>query len=366
MGTRPEAIKMVPVYLELKNDPRFEVTLLSTGQHREMLQQVFDIFGITPDIDLEVMKPNQTLATLTSTLIEKSSAVYEKIQPDAVLVHGDTTTCFSAGIAAFYQQIPIGHVEAGLRTYNFQAPWPEEMNRRLIDPISKWCFAPTDRAAANLRQEHTSEENIYTVGNTVVDALRLATDMERQHRPEIDGLNHDAIRGKRVILVTGHRRESFGKPFENFCNALLDLVEKYPDVALVYPVHLNPKVQEPVHRIIGNQPAIHLIEPVGYLQMAYLMDSCHFIITDSGGIQEEAPSFGKPVLVTRDTTERPEAVDSGAAKLVGTDPVSIITAATDLLNSNAAYQAMVCKSNPYGDGYTSKKIADILGKSIAS
>ncbi len=360
IGTRPEAIKMAPLYLQLVQDERFEPILLSTGQHREMLQQVFDVFDIQPDINLDVMKPGQTLASLTSVLIEGISNTLLDLKPDSILVHGDTTTCFSASIAAFYQQVQIGHVEAGLRTYNFQAPWPEEMNRRLVDPISRWCFAPTKRAADNLAEEKIPSENIFTVGNTVVDALRFAQEKVRNQTPTINGLENGLLRNGRTILVTGHRRESFGGPFEAFCNALLEIANQHDDVSMVYPVHLNPRVQEPVNRIIGNHPRIHLIPPVEYLQMVHLLDRCHFVITDSGGIQEEAPSFSKPVLVTRTTTERPEAVDCGAAKLVGTDPEAIIGSATNLLASDEAYQSMVVRTNPYGDGQTSLRIADLL------
>lgn len=355
---------MAPVYLKLLADDRFDPILFSTGQHREMLQQVYDVFGIQPDLDLEVMKPNQTLASLTSVLIEKISASLEAIRPAAVLVHGDTTTCFSAGIAAFYQKIKIGHVEAGLRTYNFEAPWPEEMNRRLIDPISEWCFSPTESSKQHLLDENIPPEKVYNVGNTVVDALSIAAEKTRAHTPKIPGLEDVDYSNSRLIMVTGHRRESFGKPFEDFCGSLLHLAERHEDVVMIYPVHLNPRVQEPVNRIIGRHPRIHLIPPVEYVQMVHLLDCCYFVITDSGGIQEEAPSFGKPVLVTRDTTERPEAVESGAAKLVGTDAKLIVESAENLLSSQAAYDKMVPAQNPYGDGETSQRICDILANSL--
>jgi UDP-N-acetylglucosamine 2-epimerase (non-hydrolysing) len=364
VGTRPEAIKMAPVYLELSKDSRFNPILFSTGQHKEMLQQVFDVFEIKPDIDLQVMSPNQTLASLTSKLINDISKSFEGLELDAVLVHGDTTTCFSAGISAFYQKIKIGHVEAGLRTYDFEAPWPEEMNRRLIDPISNWCFSPTERASENLSKENIPLENIHTVGNTVIDALQFVNEKTRVNRPEIDGVDLTDLDDSRVILVTGHRRESFGKPFEEFCRALLKIVNQHPDAIIIYPVHLNPKVQEPVNRLLGKHDRIKLISPVEYMQMVTLMDLCFMIITDSGGIQEEAPSFGKPVLVTRDTTERPEAVESGAAKLVGTNAETIFIAADKLLSSDLAYQQMVVSKNPYGDGNTSQAIADILAATL--
>ena len=365
IGTRPEAIKMAPVYLNLLKDDRLEPILVSTGQHREMLQQVFDVFDIQPDVNLGVMKHGQTLASLTSLLIEKMSQCLGEIKPAAILVHGDTTTCFCASIAAFYLHIKIGHVEAGLRTYDFQAPWPEEMNRRLVDPISDWCFAPTARASKHLKDENIPPEKIFVVGNTVVDALMFAAEKTRTTTPVIPGVDfNNKLSGVKVVLVTGHRRESFGEPFENFCNALLDFVNRFDDVVLVYPVHLNPRVQEPVNRIIGDHPSIRLIPPVQYLEMVYLLDNCEFVITDSGGIQEEAPSFGKPVLVTRDTTERPEAVECGAARLVGTKPNKIIEAAAQLMNSSEAYTSMVVKENPFGDGKTSGRIADILAKTL--
>ncbi len=356
---------MAPVYLELLKDDRFQPILVSTGQHREMLQQVFDVFEIQPDVNLNVMKHDQTLASLTSLLIEKISQCLVELKPDAVLVHGDTTTCFCASIAAFYQQIRIGHVEAGLRTYDFGAPWPEEMNRRLVDPIADWCFTPTVRAAKHLENENIPDEKIFIVGNTVVDALMFASDKARNAPPLIPGLNFEGkLSNQKFVLVTGHRRESFGEPFENFCKALSDFANQYDDLCLIYPVHLNPRVQEPVTRIIGNHPRIYLIPPVQYLEMVHLLNNCHFVITDSGGIQEEAPSFAKPVLVTRDTTERPEAVETGAAKLVGTDPTKIIDAAAQLMNSQEIYDSMAVNKNPFGDGKTSKRVADILAETL--
>lgn len=360
IGTRPEAIKMAPVYLKLKTDPRTEVSLIATAQHRQMLDQVLSVFGIDPDVDLNLMQPNQTLSEVTARVVVGVQELLAQIKPDAVLVQGDTTTCLCSALAAFYERIPIGHVEAGLRTYNFDAPWPEEMNRRLTDPISRWCFAPTVRAAQDLRAERIPDENIFITGNTVIDALLLTKEMVRRRRPTIDGLPEESLEGKRLILVTGHRRESFGSPFEEFCIALRNIVHSYSDTLLVYPVHLNPNVQKPVRRILGCEERIYLLEPMEYLQFVYLMDKSYLIITDSGGIQEEAPSLGKPVLVTRAVTERPEVVEAGLAKLVGTKKEAIIAEASRLLDSVQAYAKMSQGSNPYGDGTASERIVDIL------
>jgi len=360
VGTRPEAIKMAPVYLTLKKDPRIEALLIVTAQHREMLDQVLSVFQIQPDIDLDLMEPNQTLAGITASVVTAVQRTLSEVRPDAVLVHGDTTTCLASGLAAFYERIPLGHVEAGLRTYNFQAPWPEEMNRRLVDPICRWCFAPTAGAAANLRAERIPEENIFITGNTIVDALMLAREMVRQRPPAVPGLPPHALEGRRLILVTGHRRESFGKPFEDFCGALRDIVRANGDVALVYPVHLNPNVQKPVYGILGKEDRIHLIAPIEYLPFVHLMDRSYLIITDSGGIQEEAPSLGKPVLVTRTVTERPEAMQANLAKLVGTQRERIVAEAQRLLSDREAYRVMSSGENPYGDGKASERILEIL------
>jgi len=360
VGTRPELIKMAPVYLALKAEPRVRVTLIATAQHREMLDQACSAFGIVPDIDLDLMRPDQGLSDIAASVIAGVQRVLVEMRPDAVLVHGDTSTCLFSALAAFYESIPVGHVEAGLRTYNFVAPWPEEMNRRLADPISRWCFAPTERAADNLRQEHIPELNIFVTGNTIVDALLMARDDVRRNRPAVPGLLEELLDGQRLILVTGHRRESFGEPFRQFCIALKDVVERHPDTVLVYPVHLNPNVQRPVHNILGGQDRIQLIAPVEYLQFIYLLDCCHFVITDSGGIQEEAPSLGKPVLVTRETTERSEAVAMGVAKLVGTSRKRIVCEASRLLDDERSYAAMSAGVNPYGDGHASERIVDAL------
>lgn len=364
VGTRPEAIKMAPVYLAIRNNPQMKVKLVATAQHRQMLDQVFAVFGIKPDIDLDIMQPNQRLSHVSARVVVEVEKVLSDLKPDAVLVQGDTTTCLFSAIAAFYERIPIGHVEAGLRTYDFNAPWPEEMNRRMVDPISRWCWVPTSGSAENLRNEGISEKNIFITGNTVIDALFIARGLVRQRKPEIRELPDKLLEGHRLILVTGHRRESFGKPFEEFCMALRQLVEDHGDTVLVYPVHLNPNVQKPVKEILGNRDRIHLIDPVEYLPFVYLMDHSYLIITDSGGIQEEAPSLHKPVLVTRAVTERPEAVEAGLAMLVGTSREKIITEASRLLSDSKAYARMSHGSNPYGDGKASERIVDTLTSTL--
>jgi UDP-N-acetylglucosamine 2-epimerase len=364
VGTRPEAIKMAPVYLAIKARTEMRVSLLATAQHRQMLDQVLSIFGITPDVDLDVMRPDQRLPELSARLIVGVREALAGLKPDAVLVHGDTTTCLMATLAAFYERIPVGHVEAGLRTYNFAAPWPEEMNRRLADAITRWCFAPTLRAADNLRAERIPEQHIFVTGNTVIDALLMACEMTRRHRPSLPELPERALDGHRLILVTGHRRESFGKPFEQFCLALRDIVRAHADTVLVYPVHLNPNVQRPVNEILGAVDRIHLIRPVDYLQFVYLMDRSYLIITDSGGVQEEAPSLHKPVLVTREATERPEAVEAGLAKLVGTCRETIVAQAGSLLCDAGVYADMTRGQNPYGNGKAGEEIARILASTL--
>ncbi len=360
VGTRPEAIKMAPVYLAMKRDSRLKVTMAVTAQHRHMLDQVLGVFGVVPDIDLDIMQPNQNLSEVSARVIVGIHESLSRIKPDAAIVHGDTATCLFSAVAAFYLQIPVGHVEAGLRTYNFKAPWPEEMNRRLVDPICRWCWAPTKSAADNLRSEHIPEGNIFVTGNTVVDALHLARDIVRRRKPNIEMLQDKILENKRLILVTGHRRESFGKPFEELCYSLKQLAQKHKDVVLVYSVHLNPNVQRPVRKILGNQENIYLIPPLEYLQFVYLMDRSYFIITDSGGIQEEAPSLHKPVLVTRAVTERPEAVQAGYSILVGTCRERILAEASRLLCQPKVYEKMSMSTNPYGDGRASQRILDSL------
>lgn len=366
IGTRPEAIKLAPVYLAIKSEPQLKVTLLATAQHREMLDQVLSTFHIKADIDLDIMRPNQSLSEVSSQVIVGVQKVLGELKPDAVLVQGDTTTCLCSAIAAFYEQIPVGHIEAGLRTYNLKAPWPEEMNRRLVDPICRWCFAPTSRAGDNLRAEQIPAENIFITGNTVIDALLKARDIVCKHKPEIPELADSLLDGYRLILVTGHRRESFGQSFEELCQALRQIVHDHKDTVLVYPVHLNPNVQKPVTKILDNTSRIHLIAPVEYLQFVYLMNRSYLIITDSGGIQEEAPSLHKPVLVTREVTERPEAVEAGLAKLVGTSKEKITREASRLLTDTDAYTSMSQGGNPYGDGKASERILEFLSSTITT
>jgi UDP-N-acetylglucosamine 2-epimerase (non-hydrolysing) len=360
IGTRPEAIKMAPVVKALQARPSGKTVLCVTAQHREMLDQALQIFGLIPDIDLNLMTPGQDLLTLTSRALTGLRDAIRQVKPDALLVHGDTTTCLAGGIAAAYEKIPLGHVEAGLRTYNFEAPWPEEMNRRLVDPLCRWCFAPTQAARNNLLGEHIPDANIIVTGNTAIDALQMALGQIQQQRPTIPGLDERRMAGRRIVLVTGHRRESFGDGFENLCLGLKDIVDAVPDAMIVYPVHLNPNVQAPVKRILSNHDRIVLLEPLSYLPFLSLMERCTLIITDSGGIQEEAPSLHKPVLVMRDTTERPEASDAGAAKLVGTSRTKIAQEGIRLLTDVKVYDAMASVRNPYGDGKAAERIVAAL------
>jgi UDP-N-acetylglucosamine 2-epimerase len=330
-----------------------------------MLDQVLNLFKIKPDYDLNIMKPGQNLTDITCNVLQGIDGVLRDFKPDLVLVHGDTTTSMATSLSAYYQQIAVGHVEAGLRTGNIYSPWPEEMNRRLTGAITTYHFAPTERSRDNLLGEGVSGEKITVTGNTVVDALLgvvqlLRNDIALQQQMKTRFSFLDA--GKRLILVTGHRRENFGEGFEQMCDALKTLVEKHPDVEIVYPVHLNPNVQEPVNRILGNISSIHLIEPLEYLPFVYLMDRSYIIVTDSGGVQEEAPSLGKPVLVMRDTTERPEAVTAGTIKLVGVNTETIVNEVNTLLNETAAFDAMSRAHNPYGDGHASERIVSYLKK----
>jgi UDP-N-acetylglucosamine 2-epimerase len=360
VGTRPEAIKMAPVYLALKKRPDVEAILLITAQHRHLLDQVLKVFSIRPDVDLNLMRPGQSLSDVSAKILVEVQTTLSQLKPDAILVHGDTATCLFSSLAAFYEKIPIGHVEAGLRTYDYAAPWPEEMNRRLTDPICQWCFAPTERARQNLLREGIAQQRIYVTGNTAVDALMLGLEKLGDEIPAIVGLDGEWLAGKRLILVTGHRRESFGEQLENICGALKRIVNDNPDTVLVYPVHLNPNVQKPVHTILGGHPRIRLIEPVEYLPFLYLMKHSFLIITDSGGIQEEAPLLRKPVLITRQVTERPEAVEQGFARITGTAVNDIVNAAQVLLNHPQEYQKMVHGINPFGDGRAAERIADVL------
>ncbi len=362
-GTRPEAIKMAPLALALAADPRFDAKVCVTGQHREMLDQVLDLFGIQPDFDLHIMKPGQDLTDITTSILQGMKAVFAEFKPDMVLVHGDTATTLAASLAAYYQQIPVAHVEAGLRTGNIYSPWPEEANRKLTTAITTLHFAPTETSKDNLLREGIAKESIFVTGNTVIDALldvvkRLDQDeaLRAQAAAPIAFLNPE----RRVILVTGHRRESFGGGFERICQALMEIAQQHPDVDIVYPVHLNPNVCEPVNRLLTGIDNVHLIPPLDYLPFVHLMSRSHIILTDSGGIQEEAPSLGKPVLVMRDTTERPEAVTAGTVQLVGTDTAAIVKEINRLLTDQVAYSTMSYAHNPYGDGQTCLRIIEAL------
>jgi len=366
-GTRPEAIKMAPVYLELKKSESLEPFLLATAQHRQMLDQAFAVFGVNPEFDLNLMRPGQDLAGLTSRLLESVTALLIAEKPDAVLVQGDTTTAFTSALAAFYAGIPVGHVEAGLRTYDSLSPWPEEMNRRLISPLSRWSFPPTGTSKAHLLSEKIPEDQVHITGNTVVDAL-LRVSEKVAAIPESKMLGRSGVPTEfweqfgsgRWILVTGHRRESFGGGFDGICRAIADITQKFPDVGILYPVHLNPNVQEPVERLLGDNQNVALIDPCPYEEFVWLMSKCYFILSDSGGVQEEAPSLGKPALVMRDTTERPEGVEAGTCRLVGTDPTTIVAAASELLGDVAEYERRSQLQNPYGDGQASRRIREVL------
>jgi UDP-N-acetylglucosamine 2-epimerase (non-hydrolysing) len=368
-GTRPEAIKMAPLVLALQEDPRFDSVLCVTGQHREMLDQVLDLFDLRPDFDLKVMKPGQDLTDVTTSILLRMKDVLAEAKPDLVLVHGDTATTFAATLAAYYQQIPVGHVEAGLRTGDLYSPWPEEANRKLTGALAALHFAPTKMSAGNLLAEGVSPDLVHVTGNTVIDALikvvqrfdedRALADLLSQQFPFLDSR-------RRMILVTGHRRESFGGGFERICEALSRTASTYPDVDIVYPVHLNPNVREPVNRLLSGLSNVYLIDPLDYLPFVYLMSRSFLILTDSGGIQEEAPSLGKPVLVMRDTTERPEAVEAGTVELVGTDVEKICNSIGALLTNPAVYERMSLAHNPYGDGQACGRILNVLGSILSN
>lgn len=364
-GTRPEAIKMAPLVHALSSDERFDSKCCVTAQHREMLDQVLELFEIKPDYDLNLMKAGQTLNDVTARIVQELKPVLEDFKPDVVLVHGDTTTTFAASLAAYYEQIEVGHIEAGLRTGNIYSPWPEEANRRLTGVLTQYHFAPTDTSKNNLLRENFDPENIYVTGNTVIDALlmiREKIETNKELKSQLEEQFPFLDENKKLILVTGHRRESFGGGFERICEALAQTAKSNPDVQILYPMHLNPNVREPVNRILGDIDNILLIEPQQYLPFIYLMDRANIILTDSGGIQEEAPSLGKPVLVMRDTTERPEAVEAGTVKLVGTNTDKIITALEVLLKDEATYKEMSYAHNPYGDGKACQRILDTLAK----
>ena len=353
-GTRPEAIKMCPLVKELKKSNKFETLVCVTGQHREMLQQVLDVFDIVPDYDLDIMKERQTLFSITVAILEKIKPVLEIEKPDIVLVHGDTTTTFATSLAAFYSNIKVGHVEAGLRTYNLQSPFPEEFNRQAVSIVSDFNFAPTDQAKKNLLQEGKKESTIFVTGNTAIDALRT-TITESYTNPILDWVNDS-----KLILLTAHRRENLGIPMENMFKAVKRVLEEHKDVKILYPIHKNPKVREIAKKIFGNETLIKLIEPLEVIDFHNFMKQSYMILTDSGGVQEEAPSLGKPVLVMRDTTERPEGVEAGTLKLVGTQEQTIYEEFTKLLTNQEVYNQMSRASNPYGDGFASEKIVKIL------
>lgn len=367
-GTRPEAIKMAPLVHELAKSEGIEAKVCVTAQHREMLDQVLDLFEIKPDYDLNIMKPGQDLTDVTSNILLGLKPVLTEFKPDIVLVHGDTSTTLSASLAAFYQQIPVGHVEAGLRTGNIYSPWPEEANRRVTGSIATLHFAPTATSEANLLKENLSAVNIEVTGNTVIDALLDVADKVKNDPVLNDKLASQFAfldSSKKLILVTGHRRESFGGGFERICEALAEIGTSHKDCEIVYPMHLNPNVREPVNRLLKGINNIHLIEPLEYLPFVYLMTRCHLIVTDSGGVQEEAPSLGKPVLVMRDTTERPEAVEAGTVKLVGTNTDVIVKEVKELLTDDEAYLAMSKAHNPYGDGKACARIVNKIKSHFA-
>lgn len=356
-GTRPEAIKMAPIVLAMQQRDQFIPVTVVTAQHREMLDQVLDIFHITPDYDLNIMKPNQTLADITSRVLTKLDAIMETVRPDIVLVHGDTTTTFAASVSAFYHQIPLGHVEAGLRTWDKYSPFPEEMNRQLTDVLADAYFAPTELSRQNLLKENHPDDQITVTGNTAIDALQQTVSKD---------YHHDALKliqpGHRMILLTMHRRENQGAPMETVFTAVKNVVKAHPDVEVVYPVHLSPAVQTVARRILGHTERIHLIDPLDVVDFHNMAARSYFIMTDSGGVQEEAPSLNKPVLVLRDTTERPEGVTAGTLKLVGTDGTKVTAAMNQLLDDPAEYQQMAAAKNPYGDGHAAEYILDALWK----
>ena len=363
-GTRPEAIKLAPVAKELQRRDVFETIICVTAQHRQMLDQVLELFQIDPDYDLNLMSPDQTLENLTGVIVTEVSKVLSNEKPDCVIVQGDTTTTFATALAAFYQRIPVAHVEAGLRTYNMYSPFPEEINRRMTSALTKWHFAPTDRSGKALLQENYDSTDVYMVGNTVIDSLLMVA--EKINREKFDILKHLSISASddSVILVTGHRRENFGEGFLNICRALAEISDIYPHSTIIYPVHLNPHVQQPVFDTLSNKENIFLIDPQNYYNFVSLLNKCKIVLTDSGGVQEEAPSLGKPVLVMRDTTERPEAVEGGVAKLVGTDRKRIVEEVVRLMDDTEAYNQMAHAQNPFGDGNSSGRIADILQKQL--
>lgn len=367
-GTRPEAIKMAPLALKLKSfNQDFETRVCVTGQHRQMLDQVLELFSLKPDFDLNLMKPGQTLSDVTSGVLKGLEQVFAEWMPDLILVHGDTATTFAASLAGYYHKIKIGHVEAGLRTGDLYSPWPEEANRQLTGVLANYHFAPTQSSYQNLINENVNPATVVITGNTVIDALLQVKTKVEQEQQLIQTFEQEFSfldKSKKLILVTGHRRENFGQGFLNICTALANLAKKYPDIQIVYPVHLNPNVQQPVNELLANIDNVFLIAPQDYLPFVYLMNRSYLILTDSGGIQEEAPSLGKPVLVMRDTTERPEAVDAGTVRLVGTDVNAIQGAVSELLENTPIYASMAEAHNPYGDGTACQQIIDFLKVNI--
>lgn len=369
-GTRPEAIKLAPVILEMRRDARFECLVCSTGQHKEMLDQVTRVFGIQPDLELSSMEPDQPLAGLTARLLVAVSEGLEAFEPDLVIVQGDTTTALAATVAAFYQQIPVAHVEAGLRTGNMEAPWPEEANRRLISVLATLHFAPTERARANLLRDGVPDNNVLVTGNTVVDALRLALERLRKEPSLVTGLDDNvlrALRGRRLVLVTAHRRESFGTGLEHICKAIAELARRFPEVVFVYPVHMNPNVRKPVGELLRPLALrnLYLLEPLGYLSFVWLMERADLILTDSGGIQEEAVALSKPVLVMRESTERPEVIESGIGRLVGADCERIVREACSFLEGAVVGAFGRSQSNPYGDGHAATRIVSACARLLS-
>lgn len=358
-GTRPEAIKMCPLVNELKKRDTIKTVVCVTGQHREMLTQVLDAFNVVPDYDLSIMKQKQTLFDITTLILERIKSVLEEVKPDVVLVHGDTSTTFVTALACFYMQIPVGHVEAGLRTYNIYSPYPEEFNRQAVSIISKYNFAPTELSRDNLVKEGKDESSVYITGNTAIDALKTTVREDYSH-PELQWAE-----GSRLIIITAHRRENLGEPMHQMFRAIRRIMDEHPDVKAIYPIHMNPVVREAAEQELGGCDRIHIIEPLEVLDFHNFLSRSYMILTDSGGIQEEAPSLGKPVLVMRDTTERPEGLKAGTLKLVGTDEKVIYSSFKELLENEEVYKSMANASNPYGDGFACKRIADVLeGKEI--
>jgi UDP-N-acetylglucosamine 2-epimerase (non-hydrolysing) len=368
-GTRPEAIKMAPLCHALRADDRFETVICVTAQHRQMLDQVLSAFDLAPDYDLDVMTAGQNLADVTSAVLKGMTEIIRKVQPEAVLIHGDTTTTLATAMASFYAGVPVGHVEAGLRTFDIQSPFPEEFNRQIASKIARWHFAPTPTSRSNLLREGIAEGDVHVTGNTVVDAMHWAlrridndTSLHLRLASRLDHTCGFSWRSDKFVLITGHRRENFGDGFRNICRAIASLSDRFPDVHFVYPVHLNPNVQVPVSTLLGGKPNVHLLEPLEYQSFLLLLRNAHLVLTDSGGIQEEAPGLGKPVLVMREVTERPEAVEAGTVLLVGADESRIVDQAARLLANADAHQAMARAHNPYGDGHACARIVDVLGR----